>query len=282
MTDETPQLPRETDIKSGVDEITVAYSFPAALHPADAPRSEYAKPETMFPDLLIIEESLRAQFLILRNRRRMYIIFLTAIYLWIFYFVYAVFISPSQYAYFIFFNRISLVFGVVSWTIFYLSGMYSRGITYPRRFIPHANKALRQFNLRLVLVHRSLLVVLKDNIVGTCLYAYHLLFYSLPAFCHWLFRYIGAIKSKRSRTYHTPLYRYGGISRSHVKLTLLAKGIRPDVRASWESYRDEYWNQFKSRNSPYELFQDYEYITSSRPLDASNRRKKKSSAKKSH
>ncbi|KAJ8102313.1 Spo7-like protein-domain-containing protein [Lipomyces tetrasporus] len=114
-----------------------------------------SSPTQIYRNMLILEESLRSQYITLRVRRYKYTLFCALLVTWTVYFYYGVFIWYSVYAYVHLIHKLCLMIGVVTLSLFYLSGLYSKTMVFPRRFISNSNKGLRQFNLKLVSTHSS-------------------------------------------------------------------------------------------------------------------------------
>lgn len=117
---------------------------------AESSDLSYNDPARVYHNLLIFEHSLRQQYLELRARRQKYLLFTALLFLWTAYFAYAVWIAPSPYSYIALLNRICLSSGLISGMLFRLTGLYHKTLVYPRRFMAHTNKGLRQFHVRLV------------------------------------------------------------------------------------------------------------------------------------
>ncbi len=119
------------------------------------PENIFATQANVYHNLLILEQSLRHQYVELRARRYKYLAFLVLLLAWIGIFFYAVFVSSISYAYVDLLNRICLGSGVISGVLFRLTGLYEKTLVYPRKFVPITNKGLRQFNVRLVHMPRG-------------------------------------------------------------------------------------------------------------------------------
>lgn len=50
--------------------------------------------------------------------------------------------------------------------LFYISGLYQDTIVQPRRFIPQANRALRHFNVKLIVTNRGWLRLFRKTKAG--------------------------------------------------------------------------------------------------------------------
>jgi Spo7-like protein len=55
-----------------------------------------------------------------------------------------------QYYYIHLFHRISLLGGLFTLVLYYVSSLFHRTLIYPKKYLSHTNKSLRQFNLKLV------------------------------------------------------------------------------------------------------------------------------------
>lgn len=91
---------------------------------------------------------------------------LLALLLWNAYFLYGVWIVPSAQRYLGFLQRVSCLAGLSTLVLFYISGLYHDTIVQPRRFIPQANRALRHFNVRLIVTNRGWLRLFKKTEPG--------------------------------------------------------------------------------------------------------------------
>ena len=119
-------------------------------NPLDAAPSS---PQQIYLNLLILEASLRSQYLTLTLRRRKYTFFTLLCILWSLYFGYALFVlGPSPYAYVSVLQKLALGAGVVTLGLFWLSGLQRKTMVFPRKFVGNTNKGLRQFNIKLVSV----------------------------------------------------------------------------------------------------------------------------------
>lgn len=123
-----------------------------------------SSPVQIYRGMLILEESLRAQYVTLRTRRYKYMLFCTVLMIWTAYFYYGVFVNYSVYTSVHLFHKLCLTIGIVTLGLFYISGQYSKTMVYPRRFLPNTNKGLRQFNLKLVSTPTSTSMILVKYI----------------------------------------------------------------------------------------------------------------------
>ncbi|EMR09927.1 hypothetical protein PNEG_01686 [Pneumocystis murina B123] len=163
----------------------------------------------IYQNLLMFEESLRQEYISLYLRRRKYSMFLTGLLSWNTYFFYGSLINPSNYYYVSLLYRLCLLAGMITFLLFYLSGLYSRTLTLPQKFIPYTNKCLRPYNLKIV----------PNRLTKSRLLQF------LP---HKLFR--------------RPDLGEGGI-----RLVLLGKGFDRNFCEGWEIFRQEYWISEQNR-----------------------------------
>lgn len=116
------------------------------LPPSPPPLSS---PSEIYSNLLILEESLRQQYLNQRQSQRKYSTFYFVLLSLTAYLVYSQ-IYPSIYSYVFFFHRFCLIAVLSTLGLFHLSGMYTKKLVYPRKFIYNSNRGLRGFNVKLV------------------------------------------------------------------------------------------------------------------------------------
>lgn len=161
-------------------------------------------PAQVYRNLLIVEESLRQQYIqISRSRRQLSVFFffliaLTAYATWV------VFIHPSVYAGVDAAHKLLWTVCAITAGLFYLTGLYRKAFVISPLFIHSTNKSLRPFNLKLV---------------------------KQPSTC-W--------RESIMRTVADPVYCVqagGGL----VKLVLSARAFSPDTIEAWELYRHDYW-----------------------------------------
>ncbi|KAI9842732.1 MAG: hypothetical protein M1838_002991 [Thelocarpon superellum] len=234
------------------------------MESSNAMASLPSSPPQIYLNLLILEASLRAQYLTLRARRRQHTFFVLILALWIAYFFYALFLKPredgkgvggSVYWVVELAEKLALMAGVVTAMLVWGTGQWERGIRWPRRWIGIANRGLRNVNSKLVVIKgpwwKELLSALSF------LFPYSSLFPPPEA----SYQYVDHVPDtpavgKRDR----PGARHGGEDREatwveedlspggdYVKLLLLPKPFSPDFRENWDLYRTEYWEKENER-----------------------------------
>ena len=187
---------------------------------------------TVYRDILIFEESLRSQYLYLQKRRRKYLgkissnstnrtlslRFRPFILVRIFHiwdnncpksgtFPKVSHLKLKKYYYIHLFHRLSLLGGILTLILYYVSSLLHRTLIYPKKYLPHTNKSLRQFNLKLV-----------PNPISNP-------WRNLPLL-RWIFR------SKPS------------LGEGGVKVVLNQRGaIEGEFIEGWEMFREDYWEE---------------------------------------
>ncbi|KAI9708672.1 MAG: hypothetical protein M1828_002694 [Chrysothrix sp. TS-e1954] len=227
-----------------------------------------SSPPQIYMNLLILEASLRAQYLALRARRRQHTFFITLLFAWIATFSYLLFLRPredgsglggSVYWVFDIGEKVGFMGGVLTAILIWGSGQWERGMRWPRRWIGITNRGLRGMNLKIVVLRGP----------------WWWQFLSHLAFL-WpdtsFFRIQGSsyhcvdVPDKRALGNQKHQYREGYQFRGkvledlapggdHLKLLLLPKPFSPEFRENWESFRTEYWEKENERRA--ELAQIY-------------------------
>lgn len=231
------------------------------LPPPDPILTLPSSPPQIYLNLLILEASLRSQYLALRARRRQHTFFLLLLTLWITYFFYALFLRPredgrgvggSVYWVVEIAEKVALMGGLVTGILIWGTGQWERGVRWPRRWVGIANRGLRVMNTKIVVIKgpwwREMLSQLSF------LFPYSSFFPSPGSSYH----YIDHGLEKGS--HHTASYGNYGSDNIHreedlapggdyIKLLLLPKPFSPDFRENWELYRTEYWEKENERRA---------------------------------
>ncbi|MCJ1408555.1 hypothetical protein MMC19_002630 [Ptychographa xylographoides] len=231
-----------------------AASDPLAILPSSPPQ--------IYLNLLILEASLRSQYLTLRARRRQNTFFLLLLTLWTAYFFYALFLHPredgsgiggSVYWVIEMAEKVALMGGVVTGILIWGTGQWERGVRWPRRFVGVANRGLRTMNCKIVVIKGRWWKEILGHI--SFLFPYSLLFPVQGSSYH----YIDASVEKRS--HHLAKHGHheddGDLIREEdlapggdfIKVLLLPKPFSPDFRENWELYRNDYWEKENERRS---------------------------------
>ena len=134
------------------------------LTPSDPLATLPSSPPQIYLNLLILEASLRSQFLKLRARRRQHTFFLLVLTIWITWFFYALFLRPredgsgvggSVYWVVEMAEKVALMVGIVTGILMWGTGQWDRGVKWPRRWVGVANRGLRNINAKIVVIKGS-------------------------------------------------------------------------------------------------------------------------------
>ncbi|KAK8188056.1 Spo7-like protein-domain-containing protein, partial [Phyllosticta capitalensis] len=233
------------------DEPAARLQDPTSLLPSSPPQ--------IYLNLLILEASMRSQYLTLRARRRQNTFVLAILVLWIAYFGYAMFLRPredggvggSVYWVVDMGEKLAFISGVVMGILFWGTGQWDRGVRWPRRWIGVANRGLRSMNCKIVLIRgpwwKELLSYLNF------LSPYQLLFPD-PGTSYQYIDYPVTdrrthLRSKSGLHEREFLEEDVAPGGDYVKLLLLPKPFSADFRQNWEMYRTEYWEKENERRA---------------------------------
>ncbi|ROT40727.1 hypothetical protein SODALDRAFT_322020 [Sodiomyces alkalinus F11] len=247
-----------------------------------------SSPPMVYLNLLVLEASLRAQFLELRARRRHHTFFLALLTLWIGAFGYGLFLAPredgsgvggSVYWGIETFEKLCFMGGIMTAILVWVTGIWDRGIRWPRRWFAVSNRGLRAFNCKLVLIRRSWWAELASTIGFFLTYGLfsHTASSSYrhvdPPIQRDVEKELGLApgahppipivttedEEKGGGTTTTGSGHGHGHGHGHeedlasggdyVKLLLLAKPFTPAFRENWELYRAEYWERENERRA---------------------------------
>ncbi|KAK4544551.1 hypothetical protein LTR36_004123 [Oleoguttula mirabilis] len=217
-----------------------------------------SSPPQIYLNLLILESSLRLQYLSLRARLRLHLLLLAVLSAWVALFTYLLFFRPredgsgvggSVYWVVETAEKLGWCGGVVTLCLFWGTGMYERGVRWPRKFVGTSNRGLRGFNMKIVVVKGSLLTELMGWVgvldPAGLVREQRVNFQVVP-------KDIEAGASAKEQWNHH-VGRHGLIeediapSGDALKLLLLPKPFSPDFREGWETYRMEYWDKENAR-----------------------------------
>lgn len=202
-----------------------------------------SSPPQIYLNLLILESSLRAQYLHLVSRRRLNSFFLLVLAAWNIGFFYALFIKEredgtgrggSVYWVIETSEKLALMGGAITVLLVWGTGQWERAIRWPRKWLGTTNRGLRPFNLRVVVTRGKL----WRETLG------HLSFL-LP---------LGMWREAGGSDWHLVEHENGSIVEEdlarggdHIMLLLLPKSFSPEFRENWEGYRTEYWDKENER-----------------------------------
>ena len=202
-----------------------------------------SSPPQIYLNLLILETSLRAQYLHLVSRRRLNTFFLLLLAAWNCLFFYALFLHPredgvglggSVYWVVETSEKLALMGGIVTLLLVWGTGQWERGIRWPRKWLGTTNRGLRTFNLRVVIIRKRF----WREMIG------HMSFL-LP---------FGLWREAGGSDWHLVEHETGMIVEEDlatggdgIMLLLLPKSFSPEFRQNWEEYRTEYWERENER-----------------------------------
>ncbi|CZT10202.1 hypothetical protein WAI453_009328 [Rhynchosporium graminicola] len=258
--------------KHYLEQATSGVQRPDASSPpllADPLASLPSSPPQIYLNLLILEASLRAQWLQLRTRRRQHTFFLTLLGLWVIYFGYALYFAPredgsgvggSVYWVVEMTERLCFMGGVVTGILVWGTGQWERGLRWPRRWVYTTNRGLRGFNCKLVVIKQPL----WRDVLSTLSFLFSYGLFSSTSGSSYRFvdqsllRESEKVQSKgghhalpniheddESAGYEEDLSPGG----DYIKLLLLPKPFSPGFRENWDIYRTEYWEKENERRA---------------------------------
>ncbi|KAH7189555.1 Spo7-like protein-domain-containing protein [Fusarium flagelliforme] len=230
-----------------------------------------SSPSMIYLNLLILEASLRAQFLELRARKRHHTFFLTLLSLWIAGFGYALFLAPREdgrgvggsiYWAVEGAEKVCFMGGIITAILVWATGIWERGIRWPRRWFVISNRGLRGFNCKLIIIRRTWWAEALSTI-GFFL-TYGLFSHTASSSYRYvepsLMREVEKELQITSDNHPTLVLPHedeekGGHEEDlapggdYVKLLLLAKPFSATFRENWELYRTEYWEKENERRA---------------------------------
>lgn len=215
-----------------------------------------SSPPQIYLNLLILESSLRQQYLTLLSRRRLNTFFIALLALWNLTFSYFLFLRPredgsgklggSPYWVVEAAIRLSFIAGVVASLLIKATGQWEAGVRWPRKWLSVTNRGLRGFNLRAVVVKRSLWKEATSYIKALAPWAgladgsgdWHLV-ESPPT----------PSEIELGKTTGVIVEEDLSPSGDLLLLLLLPKNFSSEFRENWETYRSEYWERENERRA---------------------------------
>jgi len=239
--------------------------------PGDPLSHAPSSPSMIYLNLLILEASLRAQYLELRARRRHHTFFLSILSVWVVGFGYALFFAPredgrgvggSVYWGVEMIEKLCFMGGVITAALVWATGIWERGVRWPRRWFAITNRGIRAFNLKLVLVKRSWYAEALSTLGWFLTYGLfsHTAGSSYQFVDPTILREVDkeldlagkghptlpSVSNDEEKAGREEDLAPGG---DYVKLLLLAKPFSPTFRENWELYRTEYWDRENERRA---------------------------------
>ncbi|KAL1900334.1 Nem1-Spo7 phosphatase regulatory subunit [Ceratocystis pirilliformis] len=269
-------LQTQIDVKSVSGTTFIKTSPGTPTKPWDPLSTTPSSPPMIYLNLLVLEASLRAQYLELRARRRHHTFFLLLLSAWIVGFGYALFFAPredgigvggSVYWGVEAGEKVCFMGGVITSILVWATGIWDRGIRWPRRWFNVSNRGLRGFNCKLVIIKRSWWAEMASTIGFFLTYG----LFSHTASSSYRFVDAAILREVDRELYmtdvHSTVHNMGvpGLSAmcndengheedlapagDFVKLLLHAKPFSPSFREDWEIYRSEYWDKENERRA---------------------------------
>ena len=221
-----------------------------SLLPQSPPDPTSSSPPQIYLNLLILEASIRSQYLSLRDRRRQNTFFIFLLSVWVTGFTYALFLRPredgvgiggSVYWVVETLEKVALMGGVMTAVLIWGTGQWERGIRWPRRWLSVANRGLRTINTKIVIIKGPWWKELLGYFVF--IFPYSALFpASADSFAYGAMDHWSAELNISPDEDLSP----GG---DYIKLLLLPKPFSPEFRENWEIYRLEYWEKENERRA---------------------------------
>lgn len=230
------------------------------LLPSDPLATLPSSPPQIYLNLLILEASLRAQYLTLRARRRQHTFFLLVLTVWTACFFYALFLRPredgsgmggSVYWVVEMAEKVALMGGVVTGILMWGTGQWDRGVRWPRRWVGVANRGLRNVNAKIVVIKGSW----WREALGLVyfLFPYTLFFSSRGSSLHYLDPAvkINSDLNTRYKLEHDESLIDEDLSPGgdYIKLLLMPKPFSADFRENWDLFRIDYWEKENERRA---------------------------------
>lgn len=237
--------------------------------PGDPLHHTPSSPSMIYLNLLILEASMRAQFLELRARKRHHTFFLAILTLWVAFFGYKLYFAPREdgrgvggsiYWAVEGAQKVCFMGGIITAALVWATGIWDRGIRWPRRWFAISNRGLRGFNCKLVIIRQTWWAEALSTIGFFLTYGLfsHTASSSYRLVEPQLLRQVEKELQLTSDNHPTLVLppdddELGGHEEDlapggdYVKLLLLPKPFSPTFRENWELYRTEYWERENER-----------------------------------
>ncbi|KAK4632408.1 Sporulation-specific protein spo7 [Fulvia fulva] len=218
-----------------------------------------SSPPQIYLNLLILESSLRLQYISLRARLKLHLLLVVGLAAWNLLFTYLLFFRPredgsgvggSVYWVVESTEKLGWCSGVVTLCLFWGTGMYERGVRWPRKFVSTTNRGLRGFNLKVVVVKGSVLSEAAGWLAMLDQMGWfredRVNFQIVPKDIE-----LGAPKDH----WNAHAERHGMLEEDIapggdvLRVLLLPKPFSPDFREGWDTFRMEYWERENARRA---------------------------------
>lgn len=244
--------------RNNSESITAPVPPPAHHGTTQDPRDALpSSPPQIYLNLLILESSLRLQYISLRTRLRLHLLLFTGLIAWTTFFTYLLFFRPredgsgiggSVYWALETFEKMCFFSGVVILLLFWATGMYDRGVRWPRRFVSITNRGLRGFNLKVVVVRGGFL---KEVLSWLSMLDPAGWFREARVNFQVVPKDIEHLGEKDHWNTHAAKH---GLLEEDIapggdvlRVLLLPKPFSPDFREGWDTFRMEYWERENAR-----------------------------------
>ena len=229
-----------------------------APQPSDPVASLPSSPPQIYLNLLILEASLRSQYLTLRIRRSQHTFFVLLLTAWTTGFFYALFMRPredgsgvggSVYWVVETAEKVALMGGFVTGILLWGSGQWDRGVRWPRRWVGVANRGLRNINAKIIIIKGPWWKEILRHM--SFLLPYSSIFSSHGASFHYVEHVVEKQNHRNRHTDKSMVRTFEDLAPGgdYLKLLLLPKPFSPDFREKWEMYRLEYWEKENERRA---------------------------------
>lgn len=270
MADDLDSLVKGAPTPSAADVVSITSSSTARDKSTDPLHNVPSSPSMVYLNLLVLEASLRAQYLELRARRRHHTFFLLLLAVWTAGFGYALFFAPredgrgqggSVYWAVEVAEKLCFMGGVITGILVWATGIWERGVKWPKKWLLVSNRGLRPFNCKLVLLKRPLYAEYLSTLAWILTYG----LFSTSATSSYRFvdsTTLREVDKELQLTHEHPQLPiiHGDEEKGiqgheedlapggdYVKLLLLPKPFSPTFRENWELYRTEYWERENER-----------------------------------
>lgn len=225
-----------------------------------------SSPPQIYLNLLIMESSLRLQYISLRTRLRLHLLLFIGLVAWTVTFTYLLFFRPredgsgvggSVYWVLETGEKMGWCSGCVTLLLFWGTGMYERGVRWPRKFIGTTNRGLRGFNLKVVLVRAGMLREIVSWLAildpAGWFQEERVHFQIVPKDIESVAG--DAQPGKDHLHWNAHAAKYGLLEEDIapagdvLRILLLPKPFSPDFREGWDTFRLEYWERENARRA---------------------------------
>lgn len=240
-----------------------ATTAPLLAHPAPSDPTSLlpSSPGQVYLNLLILEASLRSQYLTLRARKRQNTFVLIVLGIWIAYFVYCQFLRPradgagvggSEYWLVDVFEKVCLLSGVVMGLLFKLTGQWERGVRWPSRWLRTTNRGLRGMNCKIVVLKGPWWREMLSHLIF--LFPINTLV-DTPGSNYQHIEYNHGERETRTQSSKPRKEKIEvaeediALGGDYIRILLLPKHFTSEFRDNWDTYRAEYWDLENKRRS---------------------------------